>query len=175
MSVMLLLGTAKGMFILESDSKRAKWSRRGPYHKGWLVYGLFDDQRHNAPVVYAGVSSFVYGPHIQRSTDGGETWTAVEKGPAFSKESGRKMEHIWGFAAAPEPKKLYCGVSQAALFQSTDDGVSWSLVDSLEKHPTRSEWGPGAGGLCLHTIIPDSKNPQRMFVGISAVGCFRTD
>jgi photosystem II stability/assembly factor-like uncharacterized protein len=173
--VMLLVGTAKGMFVLESKDKRKEWSRRGPYHKGWMVYGLFADKRHKDPVLYAGVSSFVFGPHIQRSTDGGETWTAVESGPSFTKESGRRLEHIWAFAAGPKANALYCGVSQAALFESTDDGLHWSLVDSLEQHPTRSEWGPGAGGLCLHTLIPDSKDQHRMFVGISAVGCFRTD
>jgi photosystem II stability/assembly factor-like uncharacterized protein len=175
MGVMLLIGTAKGMFILESDAKRSKWSRRGPYHKGWMTYGLFADKRHKDPVLYAGVSSFIFGTHIQRSADGGETWAAVENGPSFTEESGRKLEHIWGFAAGPKPKALYCGVSQAALFESKDDGLTWSMVESLENHPTRSEWGPGAGGLCLHTLIPDAKNPQRMFVGISAVGCFRTD
>jgi hypothetical protein len=175
MGVMLLVGTAKGMFVLESDAKRAKWSRRGPYHKGWMVYGQFADTRHSTPVLYTGVSSQIYGPHVQRSTDGGETWTAIEKGPAFSEQSGRKLQHIWGFANGSEPDALYCGVSQAALFGSTDAGSHWSLVESLENHRTRSKWVPGAGGLCLHTLIPDAKNPKRMFVGISAVGCFRTD
>lgn len=175
MGVMLMVGTAKGMFILESEAKRSKWLRRGPYHKGWMVYGQYADKRHGEPFLYAGVSNQIFGPHIQRSTDGGETWTAIEKGPAFTAESGRKLQHIWGFVAAPDPKTLYCGVSQAALFKSTDDGVTWSLVDSLENHPTRSEWVPGAGGLCLHTLIPDATDSKRMFVGISAVGCFRTD
>lgn len=175
MGVMLLVGTAKGMFILESQDKRSQWSSRGPYHKGWLVYGLFADKRHDEPVLYSGVSSFVYGPHIQRSIDGGETWTAVENGPKFTKESGRKLEHIWSFSTGAEPKTLYCGVSQAALFKSTDDGLNWSLVESLENHPTRSQWAPGAGGLCLHTLIPDANDPERMYLGISAVGCFRTD
>jgi len=134
MGVMLMIGTAKGMFILESDSKRTKWSRRGPYHKGWMTYGLFADKRPKDPVLYAGVSNFVFGPHIQRSTDGGETWAKVDNGPSFTEESGRKLEHIWGFANGPKPNTLYCGVSQAALFESKDNGLNWSINEPLENY-----------------------------------------
>ena len=67
------------------------------------------------------------------------------------------------------------GVAPAALFQSVDGGETWSEVLSLTNHPNRSRWQPGAGGLCLHSIVIDPANQNRMFVGISAVGVFRSD
>jgi len=70
---------------------------------------------------------------------------------------------------------VYCGVDPAALFRSEDGGMTWRLNEQLNSHPTRPRWEPGAGGLCLHSIAIDPTNRKRMFVGISAVGVFKTE
>jgi photosystem II stability/assembly factor-like uncharacterized protein len=70
---------------------------------------------------------------------------------------------------------VYAGVEDAAIFQSTDGGQNWHELPGLRGHGTGPKWQPGAGGMCLHTIILDPSNPQRMFIAISAAGAFRTD
>jgi photosystem II stability/assembly factor-like uncharacterized protein len=70
---------------------------------------------------------------------------------------------------------VYAGVEDAALFRSSDGGQNWSELPGLRGHGSGPHWQPGAGGLCLHTIILDPKNPQRIFIAISAAGAFRTD
>jgi photosystem II stability/assembly factor-like uncharacterized protein len=74
-----------------------------------------------------------------------------------------------------EPDTLYCGVEPAALFKSTDAGGSWQLVQGLYDHPHRTQWMPGGGGLCLHTILPDPSDSKRLFIAISTGGVYRTD
>jgi photosystem II stability/assembly factor-like uncharacterized protein len=123
----------------------------------------------------AGCSSFVYGPHLQRSTDGGETWQPVEGSPKFSDGSPRRLQQLWSFTRTRDGDRYYCGVAEAALFSSGSIDGPWEMNTGLEGHPTRERWSPGAGGLCLHTIIEDATNPDRLFVAISAVGVLRSD
>src|SRR5690606_26308833 len=70
---------------------------------------------------------------------------------------------------------LFAGAEDAALFKSVDKGETWTELSGLRTHPTANGWQPGAGGLCLHTIVIDPTRPSRMFVAISAAGVFRTD
>ena len=172
MSIRLLAGTEKGLFVLDSDDRR-EWRLGGPHHKGWQVYSLYRDPRDGA--IYAGLSNSFFGPHLQRSRDHGDSWASVEGGPTFSMGSPRMLKQVWSVAAGAVPGQLWAGVSEAALFRSEDDGETWALNEGLEMHPSRIEWQPGAGGLCLHTILQDAADPRRIFVGISAVGVFRSD
>lgn len=175
MTVLLLVGTAKGVFIAESDGDRSDWEVRGPYAKGWKAYSVTADTRGGKPVLWAGLASDVYGPHLQRSDDLGRTWVAVDSGPRFADGGPRKLRQIWALQPGPGDGTLYAGVAEAALFESRDGGATWTLNQGLEQHPTRERWAPGAGGLCLHTVLLDPKNPKRQFVGISAVGMLRSD
>jgi photosystem II stability/assembly factor-like uncharacterized protein len=91
-------------------------------------------------------------------------------------------QHPWEFKrvwhlepSLDDPGTVYAGVEDAALFRSTDGGESWNEFPGLRGHGTGPKWQPGAGGMCLHTIILDPSNPQRMFIAISAAGAFRTD
>jgi photosystem II stability/assembly factor-like uncharacterized protein len=91
-------------------------------------------------------------------------------------------QHPWEFKrvwhlepSLTDPDDVYAGVEDAALFRSTDGAHTWQEVAGLRGHGTGPQWQPGAGGLCLHTIILDPKDPQRMFIAISAAGAFRTD
>ncbi len=175
MAVSLLVGTEKGLFAIDSDDRREGWRVRDPAHPGWQVYALFIDRRGASPVAFAGLSSRVYGAHLQRSEDCGRTWTAIDDSPRFPDGSPRELKQFWAVQAGPSPESLWAGVAHAALFRSDDGGQSWAMNEALESHPTRDRWQPGAGGLCLHTIVPDARDPDRLFVGISAVGIFRSD
>lgn len=172
--VRLLVGTAKGMFIFRADAARRHWEMEGPHLGGWEVYSLLGTQDPSARL-YAGTSHPAYGTTIRISDDFGATWREVEQGPSYSPESGFKLNRIWQLVPGAEADTLYAGVDEAGLFVSHDRGENWQEVTALTAHPTRPEWFPGAGGLCLHTILVHPTNPQRMWVGISAVGVFRTD
>ena len=91
-------------------------------------------------------------------------------------------QHPWEFKrvwhlepSLSDPDTVYAGVEDAALFKSTDGGVSWHELSGLRGHGTGPKWQPGAGGMCLHTILLDPKNPNRIYIAISAAGAFRTD
>ena len=91
-------------------------------------------------------------------------------------------QHPWEFKrvwhlepSLTDPDTVYAGVEDAALFRSTDGGKSWHELAGLRGHGTGPQWQPGAGGMCLHTIVLDPGNPQRIFVAISAAGAFRSD
>jgi photosystem II stability/assembly factor-like uncharacterized protein len=174
MAVSLLVGTEKGLFVIDSNDRRDSWQVREPAHPGWQVYSLFVDRRGRGPVAFAGLSSRIYGAHLQRSDDCGPTWTAIEESPRFPEGSPRKLDQAWAVQAGPTPDSLWAGVAEAALFRSDDGGRTWTMNEGLEAHPTRDRWMPGGGGLCLHTIVPDAVDPDRLFVGISAVGVFRS-
>jgi len=173
--ITLLVGTTKGAFFFHSDESRREWRMTGPHLGGWEIYSLLGDPAGER--VYVGTSHWVYGATIRVSDDLGETWEQVENGPAYSPESGFKLERIWQLAPGhpSEPGTLYAGVEEAGLFVSRDGGTSWSELSGLTSHQSRPYWFPGGGGLCLHTILPHPENPRRVWVGISAVGVFRTD
>ena len=172
--VVLLVGTTKGAFFFHGDAERTSWRMTGPHLGGWEIYSLLGDRDGR---VYAGTSHFVYGPTIRMSEDMGETWAEVGASPQYPAESGFKLKRIWQLAAghASQPETLYAGVEEAGLFVSHDRGYTWQELSALTQHPSRPAWFPGGGGLCLHTILVDPRNAGRIWVGISAVGAFRTD
>jgi photosystem II stability/assembly factor-like uncharacterized protein len=182
----VLVGTAKGAFVLTSDDGRQNWDVDGPHFGGWEVYHLA-----GSPVdpdrIYASQSTSWFGQLIQRSDDGGKSWEPVGNEFAYHGVPGTHQwydgtPHPWEFARvwhlAPsltEADTVYAGVEDAALFKSTDGGKSWDELSGLREHSTGSSWQPGAGGLCLHTIIQHPDDTERMLVAISAAGVFRTD
>jgi hypothetical protein len=194
--VMVLVGTRKGGFIFSSDKKRKKWEMSDVLFKGWGMMHMMMDPRDRR--MHTSLTHFVYGPTTQYSDDLGVTWTQAATVPALSRpsKSGRpagtveeafssdgipdKPEELiktWNITPGrvEEPTVLYAGAQPASLFKSTDRGENWSLIDSLYDHPQRGQWNPGAGGLCLHTIVLDPRDQNRMHVAISAAGVYRTD
>lgn len=167
--VLLLVGTRKGAFILESDADRDRWSLRGPMCEGWPVHDLIVEPGSGAILAAAG--SPWYGAAVWRSEDLGDTWTHSSSGLTYGDEA-EPLRSIWGLAA--NGSTLYAGVEPAGLFRSRDGGATWIHVEGLTNHPTRPTWEPGAGGLILHTIVPHPTDVDRMWVGISAVGVFET-
>ena len=174
--VLVMLGTRKGAFIFQSDSRRRNWKMKGLHFKSSPVFHIAFDRR-DGKTIYAAVNSGHFGPTIFRTKNFGKTWETAKSPPRFSEEAGLTVEHVWHVEPGhpDEPGVVYAGVAPAALFRSGDGGDSWKLNDGLNTHPTRSQWQPGAGGLCLHSILIDPSKPKRMYVGISAVGVFKSD
>ncbi len=184
--VRVLVGTHKGAFVLSSDEKREKWQVSEHFFPGWEVYHLkgspADPNR-----IYASLSNGWFGQVVQRSDDGGKSWESVDNTFTYAGVPGTHAwydgsPHPWEFKrvwhlepSLDDPDTVYAGVEDAALFKSTDGGKSWSELQGLREHKTGPGWQPGAGGLCLHTIILDPSDPQRMYIAISAAGAFRTD
>jgi photosystem II stability/assembly factor-like uncharacterized protein len=184
--VRLLVGTRKGAFVMTSDGARRNWSVSGPHFAGWEVYHMkgspADPNR-----IYASQSSSWSGQVMRRSDDGGATWNVVGNKFAYDGLPGTHMwydgtPHPWEFKrvwhiepSLTNPDEVLAGVEDAALFRSSDAGQTWTELSGLRTHTTGSAWQPGAGGMCLHTIIVDPGDPQRIYIAISAAGAFRTD
>ena len=184
--VRLLVGTRKGAFVLSSDASRKSWKVDGPHFAGWEIYHLKGSPV-NPDRIYASQSSGWFGQVLQRTDDGGKTWNAVGNQFVYDGEPGTHKwydgsPHPWEFKrvwhlepSLNDPDMVYAGVEDAALFASSDGGTSWSELAGLRTHKTASEWAPGAGGMCLHTMVIDPSQPDRMYVAISSAGTFRTD
>ena len=184
--VRVLVGTRKGAFILTSDDQRQNWQVNGPFFAGWEIYHIkgspADPNR-----LYASQSSSWFGQVIHRSDDGGQTWSPVGNEFVYDGVPGTHQwydgtAHPWEFKrvwhlepSLTDPDTVYAGVEDAALFRSTDGGQTWHELSGLRGHGSGPHWQPGAGGMCLHTIILDPVNPDRIFIAISAAGAFRTD
>ncbi|HLI29414.1 MAG TPA: sialidase family protein [Chloroflexota bacterium] len=184
--VRVLVGTRKGAFILTADGTRQHWQVTGPLFAGWAIYHLAGSAA-DPNRLYASQSSGWFGQLIQRSDDGGATWRPVGNRFVYEGETGPHQwydgtPHPWEFArvwhlepSPTDPDTVYAGVEDAALFRSTDGGQSWHELPGLRRHGSGPFWQPGAGGLCLHTILLDPTDPQRLIVAISAAGAFRSD
>ena len=184
--VRVLVGTRKGAFVLTSDGKRQSWDVSGPFFAGWEMYHL-----KGSPVdpnrIYASQSSGWFGQLIQRSDDGGKTWTPVGNKFEYAGVPGThqwydgtprpwEFKRVWHLEPSlSDPDTVYAGVEDAALFRTMDGGQNWEELPGLRQHGSGPNWQPGAGGMCLHTIILDPSQPERMFIAISAAGAFRTD
>jgi photosystem II stability/assembly factor-like uncharacterized protein len=184
--VRLLVGTRKGAFVLTSDGKRERWDISGPHFGGWEIYH-FKGSPADPNRLYVSQSTGWFGQLIQRSDDGGKSWAPVGNKFVYEGETGTHQwydgpPHPWEFKrvwhlepSLTDPDSVYAGIEDAAIFQSTDGGTSWTELPALRKHDSGSRWTPGAGGMCLHTILLDPAAPGRMFVAISAAGAFRTE
>jgi photosystem II stability/assembly factor-like uncharacterized protein len=183
--VRVLVGTRKGAFVLTSDKGRKKWDVSGPHFAGWELYHVKGSPL-NPDRIYASQSSGWFGQMIQRSDDGGKTWETVGNEFAYDGVPGTHQwydgtPHPWEFKrvwhlepSLSEPDTVYAGIEDAALFRSTDGGKCWQELSGLRGHGSGPHWTPGAGGMCLHTIMIDPTDARRMFIAISAAGAFRT-
>ncbi|HYY30972.1 MAG TPA: sialidase family protein [Chthoniobacterales bacterium] len=181
----LLVGTRKGAFILTADGKRESWDITGPHFGGWEIYHMKASPMH-PDRLYASQTSGWFGQVLQRSDDGGNTWEAVNNEFKYDGDPGThkwydgtqhpwEFKRVWHLEPSPtDPDTVYAGVEDAALFKSTDGGKSWQELPGL-RTAKGNLWQPGAGGMCLHTILLDSNRPEQIFVAISAAGTFRSD
>ena len=184
--VRVLVGTRKGAFVLTSDGKRDQWAVSQPHFPGWEIYHVKGSPA-NPDRVWASQSSGWFGQVIQRSDDGGATWAPVGNKFSYDGTPGTHLwydgtPHPWEFArvwhlepSRDDPDTVYAGVEDAGLFRSTDGGQQWQELPGLRMHKSGPSWQPGAGGMCLHTIILDPATPGRIYAAISAAGAFRSD
>lgn len=159
----IAVGTEKGAYFLD---RKNGWKVNGPNFPGWKVsaFGRAPDGTH-----LAALGSNWFGASVHRSNDL-DKWEQVESGPSYPADLGRKLTQIWTFHTSGN--KVFAGVDEAGLFVSEDQGITWQPITSLNEHESRHTWNPGFGGLCAHHILTDG---DRIWVGISAVGVFRSD
>jgi photosystem II stability/assembly factor-like uncharacterized protein len=184
--VRVLVGTRKGAFVLTSGGQRRHWEISGPHFGGWEIYHITGSPADPARL-YASQSTGWFGQLIQRSDNGGRTWQPVGNEFSYDGVPGTHQwydgtPHPWEFArvwhlepSLTDPDEIYAGVEDAALFRTVDGGHTWQELSGLRDHDSGSSWQPGAGGMCLHTIVHHPTDPGRIFVAISAAGVFRTD
>ncbi|WP_412051631.1 exo-alpha-sialidase [Hoeflea sp. Naph1] len=187
----ILIGTTKGAFMILSDADRTGWTVKGPFCDGWPINHMIGDPA--SGTLWAAGGGEWHGAGVWRSTDGGENWTVTRltKGtlddwaandPDFASMVSWTPEalpfagdfsQVWSLGLTHGT--LYAGTKPAGLLKSGDGGASWEKVQGLTDHPSAADWNPGAAGLVLHTIVSDPKNPQKLWVGISAAGVFATE
>ncbi|MDP9494859.1 MAG: hypothetical protein M3P87_06425 [Actinomycetota bacterium] len=160
----IAVGTHKGAYLVEGSG--GQWSVEGPLFPGWKVtaFGRAPDGTQIAAV---GSNWFGVGIHTSENF---HDWEQTDSPPGWPEGGDRKMEQVWTIHT--DGDKLWAGVSDAGLFTSDDQGLSWAPVEGLNEHETRSEWMPGFGGLCAHRILTAG---NQSWVAISAVGVFRSD
>jgi photosystem II stability/assembly factor-like uncharacterized protein len=203
--VRVLVGTRKGAFILTSDGKREKWDISGPHFAGWEMYHLKGSPADPNRIYASQTSGWYGQLIQRSDDGGKtwhQPGTPPGAPPTPGPPKAASNKFVYDASAAPltthqwydgsqrpwefkrvwhiepsltDPNTVYAGVEDAALFRSTDGGENWKELPGLRGHGTGPKWQPGAGGMCLHTVILDPSNPDRIFIAISAAGAFRTD
>jgi hypothetical protein len=163
----LLVGTKKGLFVLEGEAVRARAFAGEP-----VEYAMRDPRSGR---LLASVTSAFYGPKIfYTDGDAAGEWQQAS-GVALPEGGEEALARIWTIVPGEADGQLWAGGDPGVLFESRDGGESWELNRALWEHPTRPEWQPGGGGLCLHSVVPWPAEPDRLALGISAVGVWLTD
>jgi hypothetical protein len=170
--VILTIGTRKGLFIAESGKARGKFTLRGPFGQGVAVYSTLVDTRGSKPKIYASSCNAFFGMKVLKSTDLGKTFKETKSAPAFPTDDGRALINIWSLETGPGKNELWAGVEPASLFRSHDGGDSWEMVQGISNHEHSRKWHPGAGGMCMHTLVRDG---HRVHIGISTGGHYLSE
>lgn len=169
-AVRLLIGTKKGLFLLDGDPADGAWTLDGPHCETWPINHAVADPLTGA--IFAGGGNEWFGPAVWTSPDGGASWRHSSEGLRYA-EGEDPVQTVWSVAA--DAGRLYAGVQPAGLFVSEDGAKTWRHLDGLQRHPTRKDWFPGGAGLILHHILVHPEDARRLWVGISAVGVFASE
>jgi photosystem II stability/assembly factor-like uncharacterized protein len=169
---LLLIGTRKGCFVLESDADRRDWTVRGPYCEGWPVYHAVLDEGSGA--IYAAAASEWHGSAIWKSTDLGETWTHSSEGLQY--DDGRRLSKVSTLSAAHG--RVLVGVEAPGIFESSDGGETWQLYSTLAGQPGSEVWdnpeNQPPGHLGISAITADPENRDRVWAIVQGIGLFET-
>ena len=189
--ITLLVGTTKGVFLIDGSAVPGDWTVSGPHCGGWPINHAVGDPA--TGTIWAGGGGEWHGAGVWRSEDGGKSWalSKLTRGtiddwagndPDFAamigwsaEEApfGQEFQQVWSLGL--HHGTLYAGTKPANLLASRDGGQTWEKVEALGNHPSKDTWNPGAAGLVLHTIVGDPEDARKLWVGISAAGVFATE
>src|SRR5262245_34707355 len=159
----LIVGTRKGCFLLESDEQRRDWELRGPYCEGWPIYHAIHDP--GSGTIYAAAASEWHGASVWRSPDMGETWQQSSEGLSYGEDGKLKLSKVSGLTVANG--RLFAGAEMPGIFESTDGGETWALRSTIDGHPARDSWNDPAnqppGHLGVPAVMPYPDDPNRYF------------
>ena len=145
----LLVGTRKGAFLLESDEARRDWQVRGPFCESWPIYHAIHDP--STGTIYAAAASEWHGTSVWRSTDLGETWQQSSEGLNYG-DGELKLSKVSGLTAANG--RIFAGAEAPGVFESRDGGATWSLLSTIEGHPARDSWNDPENQAPGHLGVP---------------------
>ncbi len=167
----LLLGTKKGLFVLEGDMADGFEITLRAFAGEPVDFAIRDPRSGR---LLATMTSPFYGPKIFFTDDPAGEWEQAE-GVVLPEGGDQALERIWVMACGESDGVVYAGGDPGVLFESSDGGATWALNDGLWSQPSRSQWQPGGGGLCLHSIATWPGEPDRVAVAISAAGMWLTE
>jgi len=171
---LLTIGTRKGAFLLASDDRR-DWTLRGPYCEGWPVYHAIYDASTGS--IYAAAASEWHGSTIWRSPDLGETWEQSSEGLTYGDGDGRKISKVSTLARAGD--RLLVGVEAPGIFESRDNGETWSLLSTLSGQHGSEDWDDPAnqppGHLGISGFVTHAGDSDRFFAIVQGIGAFETE
>jgi photosystem II stability/assembly factor-like uncharacterized protein len=167
----LMVGTKKGLFVLEGEPGEPFEVVTRAFAGEPVEYATRDPRSGR---VLASVTSPFYGPKVFVADDPAGEWEQA-RGVELPEAGDVALERIWMIAAGEGDGRVYAGGDPGVLFVSDDGGATFELNRPLFEHPTRWYWQPGAGGMCLHSIVPWPGEPDRLAVAISAAGVWLTD
>jgi photosystem II stability/assembly factor-like uncharacterized protein len=172
---LVLVGTRKGCFLLESDGERSEWELRGPFCEAWPVYHAVHDPSTGA--IYAAAASEWHGSTVWRSPDLGETWTQSSEGLSYEADGERKLSKVSTLAV--KDGRVLAGVEAPGIFQSRDGGESWSVLSTLAGEPGSDLWDDPAnqppGHLGISALMFDTETPYRFWAIVQGMGLFETE
>jgi photosystem II stability/assembly factor-like uncharacterized protein len=170
----LIVGTRKGCFVLQSDSDRRDWTVRGPFCEGWPIYHAVHDPASGA--MYAAAASEWHGAGVWRSGDLGETWELSSEGLSYGEDGELKLSKVSGLTVAHG--RILAGAESAGVFESRDGGANWSLLSTLDGQPGREVWNnpdnQPPGHLGLPAILPHPDEASRFWAVVQGMGIFET-
>jgi hypothetical protein len=177
MTVLLAIGTRKGLWLARSDDGRRTWAVEGPHFLMREVASVAIDVRDERARLLAGVFSEHWGSTVSWSDDVGRSWHEDEQGAIrFPEDTGAALTRVWQLHpdSAGRPGVVWAGCEPTSLWRSDDGGRRFSLVRGLWDHPHRTQWMPGYGGAAVHTVLPDPAS-DRVLVAMSAGGVYASD
>src|SRR5436309_13196137 len=170
----VLVGTRKGCFVLESDEQRRDWNVRGPFCEAWPIYHAVHDPA--SGTIYAAAASEWHGAGVWRSADLGETWELSSEGLGYGENGELRLSKVAGLMAGHG--RVIAGAEAAGLFESRDGGATWSLLTTLDGQPGRDSWNDPArqppGHLGLPAILPHPEEASRFWAIVQGYGIFET-
>ncbi len=176
-SLVLFVGTQKGLFLVRHESTTDRWEVEGPHIAGYEILHAWLDPR-DGKTAYAAACHMIWGTHVYRSDDRGKNWQPLQQVPCHPNgEHNQCVRAVWFLHPAHPVQRelLYAGIDPPGLFMSHDRGASWMPVPSINRHRTRTTWEPARGGFAMHSICVDPIHPERRYVAVSAGGVYRSE